>query len=199
VDDETVRRHYEQRVDPDRPGYDIADWADAASQHARFEVLIKHAELAGRALLDVGCGTGDLWAFLAERKIETDYLGVDFAEKVVAEARRRHPAGHFKTIDVFAPGTMAGRQFDVVFASGVFNLAFGDARESLPARIARLLGLARKTVVFNLLHARAAVHYGYCIYWEPAHVLDILAGLPCQAELIDDYLPNDFTIVCRGV
>jgi len=84
-----IQAHYESRIRPGRAGYEIVDWADAASQQRRFEVLAENADLTGRTILDVGCGLGDLWAFLQARGIRADYTGVDVLPSMMALARER--------------------------------------------------------------------------------------------------------------
>jgi len=197
MQEDRIRKHYEPLIDPDRESFEIADWGDAASQRKRFEVLADNVDLAGTSLLDVGCGTGDLSAFLAQRRLDADYLGVDLLDKMIAEARRRHPAAAFECLDPFDPASLVGRRFNVVFASGVFNLDTGNSREFLPVGIDRLLGLADGTLVFNLLHARAVTHFDHCVYYDPEHVTPILDSLGVDWRIIDDYLPNDFTVICR--
>jgi cyclopropane fatty-acyl-phospholipid synthase-like methyltransferase len=196
MQEDRIRKHYEPLISPDSDGFEVADWGDAASQLKRFEVLAANADLAGRSLLDVGCGTGDLSAFLATRDLAVDYLGVDLLDKMIDEARRRHPTAAFESLDPFDPAALASRRFDVVFASGVFNLETGNSREFLPAGIDHLLGLADEALVFNLLHARADKHYDHCVYYTPQQIAAILDPLPCDWRVVDDYLPNDFTVIC---
>ena len=50
-------------------------------------------------VIDVGCGTGR-FAELLRRKGHTQYLGVDFAPDVVAEAARYAPAFWFEVADI---------------------------------------------------------------------------------------------------
>lgn len=192
-----IRRYYERRLLTRRQHFAVLDWADAASQQARFQVLADNVPLAGKSLLDVGCGLGDLWAFLKSRSIPTAYLGVDLVEKMAASAARLHPDGEFLCADVFADHAFDQRRFDVVFASGAFNLDLGNNMEFLPVALERLLSLAREFLVFNLLHHRAPRKYEHCAYYDPGQVLSLLEPMPCQARLIDDYLPNDFTVICR--
>ena len=195
MDPEHIRRHYEPLIQPGRPGHEVADWADVAAQQMRFQVLIHNVDLTGRSLLDVGCGTGDLLMFLAEHNVSADYLGVDLLDKMIAEAQKRHPNAAFECLNPFQADTLTGRTFDVVFASGVFNLDDGHAREFLPVGVGRLHSLAGRTLVFNLLHARTANRYPDCIYWEPADALAAVQPLNADWRVIDDYLPNDFTVV----
>ena len=198
----TIRNHYEPRVTPDRQSYDVHDWADAASQRRRFEVLLAAVDLSGVRLLDVGCGLGDLLEFLDARGVEVDYTGVDIVEKMIVSARARHTAGRFLCADVFAAdltsiAELADRRYDVAYCSGTFNLNLGNNREFLPRAVARMLDLTDGHVVFNLLDARTSDPYSHCCYFEPADVLELLDPLPCACDIIDSYLPADFTVLCR--
>jgi ubiquinone/menaquinone biosynthesis C-methylase UbiE len=53
------------------------------------------AELAPQAILDIGCGTGRLLRKLARRFPSANLIGVDPAERMIAEARRRTPGATF--------------------------------------------------------------------------------------------------------
>ena len=192
-----IHAHYEPRISPGRAHHDVLDWADAAGQQARFEVLVRHVDLAGRKLLDVGCGLGDLWAFLRKRRITADYTGVDIVRKMVLAARRKHPTGRFEHADVFAENPFGPSSFDVVFCSGTFNLRLGNNLQFLAEALKRLFEIARETVVFNLLHHRAARRYAHCFYYDPAEVRELIRPFPCACTIYDDYLPNDFTVICR--
>jgi ubiquinone/menaquinone biosynthesis C-methylase UbiE len=52
-----------------------------------LDVLVQHGDLAGRRVLDVGCGTGSLAGALAERGARV--WGVDPSEEMLAVARSR--------------------------------------------------------------------------------------------------------------
>ena len=77
-----------------------------------------------------------------------------------------------------------------------FWLDLGNRREFVPRALKRLAGWAREYLVFNLLHVRAA-GYGYCAYYDPAKVLPWVTPIAREVQVIDDYLPNDFTVICR--
>lgn len=192
-----IRAHYEPRISPHRPNYDILDWASPQSQRARFRVLADNATLQGRKLLDVGCGLGDLRAYLLEHHIAADYTGVDISEKMVQAARQRHPDGAFICADLFEESPFPPKSFDVVYCSGIFNLNLGNNLEFLPRAMRRLFDLSGRDVVFNLLHRRAQGGDQKYFYHSPKEVLEILAPLGWRMNLLDDYLPNDFTIVCQ--
>ena len=192
-----IRQHYEQRLGADAPGFQAGDWADREGQLARFAALTDHVDLIGQRVLDIGCGVGDLLTHLQNRHIECEYLGVDLIESVIVEARRRHPGATFLAGDIFDPAMELPHAADVIFTSGVFNLDVGNNRDFLPVALDRLWSLTGRTLVFNLLHARTPEKADYCIYWAPEDILDMLAGWDAQINIIDDYLPNDFTVICH--
>lgn len=191
-----IRSHYEPRIASHRANHEILDWASPRTQRLRFEVLVSNVPLAGLSLLDVGCGLGDLYALLRERQIPVDYTGVDILDKMVTLARKNHPEAHFLAADVFAANPFGPEAFDVVFCSGLFNLNLGNNMEFLAMALKRFLELSRRTVVFNMLHHRAACGDPQYFYHNPRQVRQILETLGASCVIVDDYLDNDFTVIC---
>lgn len=192
-----IRRHYEWRITPDRQNHEILDWASPFSQMTRFAVLADNVPLAGKSLLDIGCGLGDLLGFLNSRDIPVDYTGVDVSPRMVEEAAKRH-GGKFMHMDVFADDCpLEAGSFDVVYSSGAFNLNLGNNLEFMPRALERMLHLARGSMAINLLHCRCCTDDPVYFHHDPANILRMLDKLPCNVLLLDDYLPNDFTVICR--
>ena len=194
-----IRQHYQPRIDRGLENYDVVDWASAEAQQVRFAVLADEVPLQGRTLLDVGCGLGDLRAYLKARGIETNYCGVDLLVEMTALAADMNPDTRFVCGDIFDPNNDpldANERFDVVFCSGMLNLELGNNTEFLPAALGRMLGLANEQMVLNLLHSRCEKRYPHCTYYDPNSVLKILEPMGCRLRLIDDYLPNDFSVIC---
>jgi ubiquinone/menaquinone biosynthesis C-methylase UbiE len=191
-----ILKHYEPRIAPEAESHEVLDWFSAESQRARFLVLADHVPLEGRSLLDVGCGLGDLWAFLNGRDIKVRYTGIDISPKMAAEASRRHPGAEFIVGDPFADG-LGDRRFDVAFCSGIFNLNLGNNRLFLPTAVRALMDHVDEALVFNLLHQRTPGQTSDYAYFDPDEVLSFLAQTGWQGCLIEDYLPNDFTVVCH--
>ncbi len=103
--------------DPITAGYApvAAAYAEALSDELAGKpldraLLLAFAEECSGPILEVGCGPGQISAFLHElgAKIE----GIDLSPEMVAEARRRHPAIPFAAADMHhlphADGTFAG-------------------------------------------------------------------------------------------
>ena len=78
-----------------------------------FELVVREADLRGRRVLDLGCGTGRLAAPLAEQGIARVW-GVDASPEMLAVAREKLPAG---------VGLKQGRAEDLPFRDGWFDRA----------------------------------------------------------------------------
>ncbi len=91
-----------------------------------------------RAVLDLGCGTGELAAKLSEGR---DVVGVDPAAAMLDVARRRPGGGRVTWVQADAREVRLGRRFDVVLLTGhafqVF-LTEGDQRAVLSTIAAHL-------------------------------------------------------------
>jgi len=118
---------------------------------------------------------------------------------MTTSATERNPDARFVCGDIFDPDEKvigAGMRFDVVFCSGMLNLELGNNTEFLPEALRRMLELAGEHMVVNLLHARSKIRYPHCAYYDPEAVMKILEPMGCKVRLIDNYLPNDFTVIC---
>lgn len=90
--------------------YDEAYYEDINAQtlermrpkYAKFLSYLP-AGLSPRAILDLGCGSGTLCAYLAERFPEAEVAGTDQSELALQTARERCPGLRFRTGDVSAP------------------------------------------------------------------------------------------------
>lgn len=192
-----IAKHYEWRISRERVNYRVLDWANAESQQVRFAVLADNVPLANKRLLDVGCGLGDLLGFLRGRGITVDYTGVDILAKMAEAAAELQREGHFLCGDIFTEDMFAAESFEVVFGSGIFNLNLGNNLEFLPQAIGRMLALTSEYLVFNLLHQRMAIEGHRYFFYDPVETERMLRPLGCKVNIIDDYLANDFTVICR--
>ena len=107
-----VRDHY------NTIGLDFAEtrkkrlWAEILP----FLKLIK----PGMRVLDVGCGSGRLLSELSKRKI--DYLGLDFSEVLLQQAKKSFPKERFLLRDITTEdGWQRVGEYDAIFCLGVLH------------------------------------------------------------------------------
>jgi 2-polyprenyl-3-methyl-5-hydroxy-6-metoxy-1,4-benzoquinol methylase len=108
-----------------------------AEQIALFESFLP--DVRGRTILDLGCGTGRISRYLADRGAVVH--GIDFSAKAVAIAKQRSPGPNpsFETRSVF--DLDAEQAYDNIAVFGVVTIACKDRRELLDVmrRIRRAL------------------------------------------------------------
>ncbi|NLK87242.1 MAG: class I SAM-dependent methyltransferase [Clostridiaceae bacterium] len=197
---EIIKTYYDNNMSKDLPEYGILGWESAKAQRLRFDVLLSSVDLAGRKLLDVGCGTGNLLEYIDSKGIKVDYTGVDILEKMIAIAESKKLNGVFKYMDIFKNNIFGSNSFDVVYTSGIFNLDLGNNREFLKNALELFMEISRDAVVFNLLHVDSPDREDKYFYFHPDEVRDILALFAdriARAEFVEAYLKNDFTVVVR--
>lgn len=111
------------------------NWIDATfrwDMYARYEYTLKHAEpIAGRTLLDVGCGTGR-YALEFARRGAKQVTGIDIAANMIAICEQRAREERLERCCEFVVGDLLAfsreTKFDVVIGIGLFDYI----REPLP-------------------------------------------------------------------
>jgi SAM-dependent methyltransferase len=124
------------------------------NQQYNFKILAKITDLTGipftdTDILDVGCGTGDLSAFLRKKNIK-NYTGIDIYTPSLDIARRRYPRETFIQGDLLTG--IITKKFDYAFSSGTFTVKLSiDNYEFLKAMIKKMWQLTRIGIAFNVL------------------------------------------------
>lgn len=120
--------------------------------------------LAGKSVLEVGCGTGKNSVWLASRCARL--TGLDFSAGMLLRARTRVAAAHvhFVQADITVPWPVHGAAVDVV----LFNLVLEHVRDLGPVfqEAARALRPGGKLYVSEYHPARIAAGYGATIAGE---------------------------------
>ena len=192
-----VARHYEPLLNKYSRGHEILDWESRESQTKRFDVLIDNVELSGKKLLDVGCGTGDLYGYLGGRGFTVDYYGIDILPKMVDRAREIYPEGRFFAGDIFKESPFSKKQFDIIFCSGIFNLNMGDNESFLKEALPVFFAHTKEKVFFNLLDPGHFAHTEKYYFFNQKEVLHWIREYTDNVKVVTGYIPNDFTIIAE--
>lgn len=99
-----------------------------------FLAFVRERYAPGDRVLDIGCGPGSNWPQWRQLAEPGALVGIDLSEKMVEEARRRHPDGRFEVARVHELPFPDG-SFDVVIASAVLHHI---PDEHLPAAFAEI-------------------------------------------------------------
>lgn len=194
-----IQKYYEEKMGKGLPDYGILGWESEDAQRMRFDVLISSVKLDGKSLLDIGCGMGNLLEYLGYRKIPVKYTGVDILQSMISYAQCKKLDGEFCCIDIFENDIFDKKSFDVVYASGIFNLDLGNNREFLLKALKTMLELSREAIVFNLLHKDSPGREDKYYYYDPEEIRKLLTGMQGveSVHIQEQYLKNDFSVVIR--
>ncbi len=196
---ERISNYYRNNMEKGKQDYEKLGWESKEAQDKRFDILISETEMEGKTLLDVGCGLGNLLEYIEEKGINVDYHGVDLLEEMIENAKKKNLKGHFYCLDLFKNNPFPDKSFDIIYASGIFNLNLENNREFLRQALQVFLRLSREYVVFNLLHYKSPNREDKYFYFNPAEVKEMLEkdfGI-YDAKIREQYLNNDFTVIIR--
>ncbi len=207
-----IRSHYIERVSNySIPEHRVLDWASHKSQFTRFEVLINILKITkegfnNKTLLDVGSGLGHLAKYIDGNNININYVGIDLISEMVERAKQTsfdniNPkffvGDIFKDLDV-----LNGISFDYVYTSGIFNLNLGNNKKFFKNALKLFLNIANDVVCFNMLDASYSKSSDSDYFYSDKYeIVDITKKILSKSgiayssiKLVDNYLPNDFSI-----
>jgi SAM-dependent methyltransferase len=174
---EGIERHYAELVEKYGSAPEAAQWSDSATQRRRLSVLTGVGDLRASKVLDFGCGTGALFAYLNEDPgFAGEYVGYDLASPAVELARHLYPAGRFERRNVLKQGVP--EDFDCILASGVFNNRTSDGWRLMTELLGALWPHASRALAFNALSTYVDFREEHLWYVDPG---DVFAW--CKREL----------------
>jgi SAM-dependent methyltransferase len=193
--EQETTRFYESHVRRFGYGFRGLGFGRRSSQERRFAAAAALGAFHGASLLDVGCGFGDLLAWLGARGIRPRYTGLDLCLPMIERCRRRFrddPDARFVHADALAHGP--GEPYDYVVASGIFGYAAKGLRARVQPMLEHLYSLARAGLAVNFLSRRAPRRSPGRLYLHPADVLEFAFRLTPAVRMDHTYMPNDFTL-----
>jgi SAM-dependent methyltransferase len=176
------------------PSFRALGFNRRSSQEKRFSAALALGSLHGRSLLDVGCGFGDLLAFLNARGIHPRYTGLDVTPPMIERCKRRFAGSGARFVTGDALAYEPDESFDYVVASGIFGYAAKGMRQRLRPMVAHLFGLAEIGLAVNFLSGCTPQRSPARLYVYPWDMLQLALGLTPAVRLDHTYLPNDFTL-----
>lgn len=163
----------------------------------RFRAIDPFVATPGTRVLDYGCGLGYLYSYLQRTASAPVYTGFDMLPEFVSACQSKFPGVDFRQVDVAAE--LSGT-YDVVFASGVFNLRSHDDLAESKAyafdRIERLFALTRVVLVCDFLSAFVDFQQPDAQHYSAGEIADFCSRrLGRRFQLRHDLLPYEFTLI----
>lgn len=192
TDRERIAAYYDRLVA--EHGYSVRarDASTPEGLAVRYRALSEVADLSNRRVLEVGCGFGDLGAYLTAKFPGVDYSGIDLSPAMIETGRRVHPSLRLQQADVLELDR--GLTFDVVLAQGVFYLLGEKAQRKMQTLIRCMFERCRVAVAFCSISAWAESKDEGEFYPDPLDTLAYCRSVTPWVGLRHDYHPGDFTV-----
>lgn len=196
IDRATILHYHRHRIAEFGAGTRALGWRGEESQRRRFDVIAAAAGFHGATVLDVGCGRGDLKAYLDERFQGVRYLGVDQMPEFIEEARQRFAQCPRTALYCADFSTAQLPVSDVVVASGALGYRCAEPDFHFHM-IRRMWAACAGVLVFNCLDAASFAAHPLLVGRDAGEVMALCRALAPEAELVRGYLDDDFTVVMR--
>lgn len=170
---------------------------DKGKQFLRFHQLTSNWDLAGRSILDVGCGFGDFVGYLRAMNIEgCDYTGIDLVEEFVNEGERRFGSPRATFVRTSLEDYVPPSAFDYVIASGTFNLKVegADGYEEIRRSLSKMFALSEIALSADFISDRVDYAYDHNFVSAPEKILGMAYELSRNVVLRNDYFPFEFCV-----
>lgn len=190
-----LRDQISEHVAPDYMMHDtrVVGYTSKEEQNLLFTVLAQIGlDPTLESILDVGCGVGDLNAYLATTLgTPTNYLGIDINPNMVNTAYQKYPNIKCITKDL----ADMEEKFDYVLSSGLFGLKLTDDMYGyLYKSVDKMYELANIGVAFNMMSDNSKNQQEGLFYYTPTEVFDYCLNKYGKVTMRHDYLEDDFTI-----
>ncbi len=165
-------------------------------QNLRYEAILSKLNLAGKKILDFGCGLGDLALYLDQQNIDCHYTGVDIVGSFVKDNSANIENHEFYSIESIAD--IKGK-FDVVVSCGVFNIRYEDDFENNFAyvldQVSQLFKLADEALCIDFLSSHVDFEAESAFHVEPGRMLEnFMNKLTRRVHLNHAYLPYEYCL-----
>lgn len=169
-------------------------------QDLRFRSIDEYLNNDPISVLDYGCGLGYLYQYLRPKYPHIKYTGVDIVSPFIEECQKKFiESPNAKFINIQPDATLSGA-YDIVFASGVFNIQMKedkcDAKEYTFARLKELFSVSNKALICDFLSPYVDFEQSGSLHFQVNEIADFCSKNLSRRFLIrHDLLPYEFTMI----
>ncbi|WP_205508564.1 class I SAM-dependent methyltransferase [Longitalea arenae] len=170
--------------------------ANQQRQYLRFAELLKYVDHndASKEILEVGCGSADLYKYLNFNGYRGKYTGYDINENLLNLAKAKYVNVNVELVDILE--SKATRKFDYVLMSGVFNVMVGQDMNWIRAFVTKMFELCTNHIAFNALSTYVNFKDDKMFYIDPFEIARYCTeNLSKRVTLLHHNLPYNYTLV----
>lgn len=193
LDRAAILHFHRHRIAEHGSGVMALGWRGEESQQKRFEVIASLADFNHSTVLDVGCGRGDLKAYLDARFTDVAYFGIDQMPEFIADANARYEGGspcRFYQADF---SEVSFPRVNYVIASGALAYRNADPNFAFDM-IERLYAASERAAIFNFLDAARFLEHPLLMGHDRDAVLAHCRRLSPTVDVVQGYLDDDVTV-----
>ena len=170
-------------------------------RNIRYSELLKHFDLDGGAdnthILDIGCGMGDVNAYLRYLGAEYVYLGIDLVEEFLNVGTKKYGSKDvaFKKLDYIRYPFMEDFVPDYAISSQTFNDPFmdGNNMEVIKDVMGRAFSICRKGISFNFVIDKVEFKNSNVAYHSPEEIMNWAYSLSHNVIMDNSCMPYECT------
>lgn len=126
MDYEEIRKYYKDKLSMFGPTAEGMDWKNKSTQYLRFERIVNFIQFESKpSILDVGCGSSELFAFCLSKNFDCMYQGLDIVKEMVDFSNEKFG----KKVAVLGDIDSISKFYNYVVASGTFNAKLNSSDE----------------------------------------------------------------------
>ncbi len=116
-------------------------------QIRRYETFLEIiGDCNGKTILDFGCGKGDFYGFLNEKKVSVSYCGIDINENLISFANNKYKESKAEFISIDIDEIEFTKEFDIIIVCGVFNLRIAGIEELVTHTLKKLFSICKESL-----------------------------------------------------
>lgn len=187
---------YQKSLQKYGPGLRALQWRSKEAAELRYQQLTADIDFAGKSVLDVGCGFGDIIPFILKKSKKFEYTGVDIVPEFIKLAQKKYPKHQFFIRDYF--GNPMDDVFDIIISSGTLNFKIQDALSYRKQAIKVMFDDAKEIVAFNMAggHPQTENKKTNRVYFvDSLKILEYCFTLTSKLIFRHHYRRKDFTVV----
>jgi SAM-dependent methyltransferase len=189
-----VIARYKNRID--HHGVSLESMASGGAEKQRIRHAIHATALRGAnpAILDVGCGIGQFYAFLKGQGLACQFTGYDIVPEYVEYCKAHYGDAAFEGRNIFTDGIDG--VFDSVVISQSLNNRYcqSDNMTVLATALEVAFRHTRVSVSVDMLSSYVDYELPDLYYYRPEEVFRIAKGICRRVCLRHDYRPFEFCI-----
>ncbi len=189
-----VRGRYKKRIDEHGLTFDSLKSGSVEKQLIRHKIHVTSFVTPSPSVLDIGCGMGDFYRYLADNNIPCQYSGYDIMKEYIEFCKKNYPGSYFEERNVLEQGI--DKMYDNIVLSQVLNNRYSksDNMEVMKQMLVECFAHANVAVSIDMMSEYVDFKSDELYYYSPEKIFSFAKTLTKRVAIRHDYRPYEFCI-----